>query len=74
MALAEELRAAGLDLDLCDAEPGSLTLSPGVAVAAGDDAVPERLTVEAGAHLHRAEATRNAVRAGPWTPGPLGVA
>jgi len=74
VALAEELRAAALGLDLCGAGPGSLTLSLGVAVAAGDDAVPEQLTVEADAHLYRAKATRNAVCAGPWTPAPVGVA
>ena len=68
VALAEQLRAAALDLDLPGAGPGSLTLSLGVAVAAGEDAVPERLTVEADAHLYRAKATRNAVCAGPWTP------
>lgn len=68
VALAEQLRAAALDLDLPGAGPGSLTLSLGVAVACGEDAVPERLTVEADAHLYRAKATRNAVCAGPWTP------
>lgn len=67
VALAEQLRAAALDLDLPGAGPGSLTLSLGVAVAAGEDAVPERLTVEADAHLYRAKATRNAVCADPWT-------
>ena len=75
VALAEQLRAAALDLDLPGAGPGSLTLSLGVAVAAGEDAVPERLTVEADAHLYRAKATRNAVCAGPWTaaaPAPVG--
>ena len=68
VALAEELRAAALELDMPDAGPGSLTLSLGVAVATGREAVPELLTVEADAHLYRAKATRNAVCAGPWTP------
>lgn len=68
VALAEELRVAALELDLPDAGPGSLTLSLGVAVATGRDAVPELLTAEADAHLYRAKATRNAVCAAPWTP------
>ncbi|WP_448611787.1 diguanylate cyclase [Geodermatophilus sp. URMC 60] len=68
IALAEELRAAALGLGLSGRGPGSLTLSLGVAVASGREAVPERLTVEADAHLYRAKATRNAVCAGPWTP------
>ncbi|WNV76610.1 diguanylate cyclase [Geodermatophilus sp. DSM 44513] len=74
VALAEELRSAALGLDPCGAGPGSLTLSLGVAVARGDQAVPERLTAEADAHLYRAKATRNTVCAGPWTPAPVGVA
>lgn len=68
VALADQLRAAALELDLPGAGPGSLTLSLGVAAACGEDAVPERLTVEADAHLYRAKATRNAVCGGPWTP------
>ena len=72
VALAEELRAAAHGLALTGVGPGSLTLSLGVAVASGRDAVPERLTVEADAHLYRAKATRNAVCAGPWTPVPVG--
>ena len=72
VALAEELRTAALGLGLTGTGPGSLTLSLGVAVASGRDAVPERLTVEADAHLYRAKATRNAVCAGPWTPVPVG--
>ncbi|SDN39245.1 diguanylate cyclase [Geodermatophilus sp. DSM 45219] len=72
VALAEQLRVAALELGLPDAGPGSLTLSLGVAVATGRDAVPELLTVEADAHLYRAKATRNAVCAGPWTPVPVG--
>ncbi|MGY1683028.1 diguanylate cyclase [Geodermatophilus sp. SYSU D01176] len=71
-ALAEELRAAALELRLPAAGRGALTLSLGVAVASGQDAVPERLTAEADAHLYRAKATRNAVCAGPWTPVPVG--
>jgi diguanylate cyclase (GGDEF)-like protein len=74
VALAEELRAAALGLELPGGGPGSLTLSLGVAAASGRDAVPERLTVEADAHLYRAKATRNAVCAGPWTPAPVGAA
>jgi diguanylate cyclase (GGDEF)-like protein len=72
--LAEELRAAALELDLPGGGPGSLTLSLGVAAASGWDAVPERLTVEADAHLYRAKATRNAVCAGPRTAAPVGAA
>ena len=75
MTLAEEPRTAALALDPSGGGPGSLTLSLGVAVAWGRDAVPERLTVEADAHLYRAKATRNAVCAGPWTsaePLPVG--
>jgi diguanylate cyclase (GGDEF)-like protein len=71
--LAEELRAAALELGLPGAGPGSLTLSLGVAVASGPDAVPERLTAEADAHLYRAKVTRNAVCTGPWTPAPVGA-
>ena len=67
VALAEQLRVAALELGLPDAGPGSLTLSLGVAVATGRDAVPELLTVEADAHLYRAKATRNAVCALPRT-------
>jgi diguanylate cyclase (GGDEF)-like protein len=74
VTLAEELRAAALELDLSGGGPGALTLSLGVAVASGRDAVPERLTVEADAHLYRAKATRNAVCAGPWTAAPVGAA
>ena len=74
MTLAEELRTAALALDPSGGAPGSLTLSLGVAVASGQDAVPERLTVEADAHLYRAKATRNAVCAGPWTAAPVGAA
>jgi diguanylate cyclase (GGDEF)-like protein len=74
VALAEELRAAALELDLPGVGPGSLTVSLGVAVASGADALPERLTVEADAHLYRAKATRNTVCAGPWTPAPVGAA
>ena len=74
VTLAEELRAAALELDQSGEGPGSLTLSLGVAVASGRDAVPERLTVEADAHLYRAKATRNAVCAGPWTAAPVGAA
>jgi diguanylate cyclase (GGDEF)-like protein len=74
VALAEELRVAARELTLPGAGPGALTLSLGVAVASGRDAVPERLTVEADAHLYRAKATRNAVCAGPWTPAPVGAA
>ena len=74
VTLAEELRAAALGLELPGGGPGSLTLSLGVAAASGRDAVPERLTVEADAHLYRAKATRNAVCAGPWTPAPVGAA
>ncbi|MDP9430387.1 MAG: GGDEF domain-containing protein [Actinomycetota bacterium] len=68
VALAEELRAAALELGLPGAGPGALTLSLGVAVASGQDALPERLTAEADAHLYRAKATRNSVCAGPRTP------
>jgi diguanylate cyclase (GGDEF)-like protein len=71
VALAEELRAAALELTLPGAGPGTLTLSLGVAVASGRDALPERLTVEADAHLYRAKASRNSVCAGPWTPVPV---
>lgn len=71
ITLAEELRAAVLRLALPGSDPGSLTLSLGVAVASGADALPERLTVEADARLYRAKATRNAVCAGPWTPAPV---
>ena len=74
VTLAEELRTAALELDPCGGGPGSLTLSLGVAVASGWDAVPERLTVDADAHLYRAKATRNAVCAGPWTAAPAGAA
>jgi diguanylate cyclase (GGDEF)-like protein len=73
VAVAEQLRGAALELGLPDAGPGSLTLSLGVAVATGRDAVPELLTVEADAHLYRAKATRNAVCAGPWTAAPAPV-
>ena len=73
VTLAEELRTAALELDPSGGGPGSLTLSLGVAVASGWDAVPERLTVDADAHLYRAKATRNAVCAGPWT-APVGAA
>jgi PleD family two-component response regulator len=41
-----------------------LTLSLGVAVAAGPQSVPERLMSDADAQLYRAKATRNAVSAG----------
>jgi diguanylate cyclase (GGDEF)-like protein len=70
VGLAEHLRVAALQLELGlrDAGPGPLTLSLGVAVATGRDAVPELLTVEADAQLYRAKATRNAVCAGPWAP------
>ena len=74
VTLAEELRTAALELDPSGGGPGSLTLSLGVAVASGWDAVPERLTVDADAHLYRAKATRNAVCAGPWTAAPVGAA
>jgi diguanylate cyclase (GGDEF)-like protein len=74
VTLAEELRTAALELDPSGGGPGSLTLSLGVAVASGWDAVPERLTVDADAHLCRAKATRNAVCAGPWTAAPVGAA
>ena len=74
VALAEELRVAALELTLPGVGPGAPTLSLGVAVASGRDAVPERLTVEADAHLYRAKTTRNAVCAGPWTPAPVGAA
>jgi diguanylate cyclase (GGDEF)-like protein len=74
VALAEELRAAALELGLPAAGPGALTLSLGVAAASGQDALPERLTAEADAHLYRAKITRNAVCAGPWTPAPVGAA
>ena len=74
VTLAEELRTAALELDPSGGGPGSLTLSLGVAVASGWDAVPERLTVDADAHLDRAKATRNAVCAGPWTAAPVGAA
>jgi len=74
VTLAEELRTAALELDPSGGGPGSLTLSLGVAVASGWDAVPERLTVDADAHLYRAKATRNAVCAGPWTAAPAGAA
>jgi diguanylate cyclase (GGDEF)-like protein len=74
VTLAEELRTAALELDPSGGGPGSLTLSLGVAAASGRDAIPERLTVEADAHLYRAKATRNAVCAGPWTPAPVGAA
>jgi diguanylate cyclase (GGDEF)-like protein len=74
VALAEQLRVAALQLGLPDAGPGPLTLSLGVAVATGRDAVPELLTVEADAQLYRAKATRNTVCAGPWAPAePLPV-
>ena len=72
IALAEELRAAALELDLPGAGRGSLSLSLGVAVASGRDAAPEPLTAEADAHLYRAKATRNAVCPGPWHPLPVG--
>ena len=72
VALAEHLRVAAVQLGLPDAGPGPLTRSLGVAVATGRDAVPELLTVEADAQLYRAKATRNAVRAGPCTPVPVG--
>lgn len=55
-------------LGLPGAGPGALTLSLGVAVASGQDPLPERLTAEADAHLYRAKATRNSVCAGPRTP------
>jgi diguanylate cyclase (GGDEF)-like protein len=74
VTLAEELRTAALELEPSGGGPGSLTLSLGVAVASGWDAVPERLTVDADAHLYRAKATRNAVCAGPWTAAPVGAA
>ncbi|SDM00092.1 diguanylate cyclase (GGDEF) domain-containing protein [Geodermatophilus siccatus] len=70
---AEELRAAALALDLSGGGPGLADPVPGRRRRLGRDAVPERLTVGADARLHRAEATRNAVCAGPWTAAPSGL-
>jgi diguanylate cyclase (GGDEF)-like protein len=63
-AVAEAVRLAATGLEP-DGFPGMrLTLSLGVAVANGDQAVPQWLTSDADDQLYRSKATRNAVSAG----------
>ena len=61
--LAERLRSAVGALQPPGFAPGDVTLSLGVAAAAGSQAQPERLMSEADAQLYRAKSTRNAVGA-----------
>jgi diguanylate cyclase (GGDEF)-like protein len=61
--LAESLRTQALQLRLPGFEPGELTLSLGVCVAAGEGAYPLELMSCADAQLYRAKITRNCVGA-----------
>ena len=63
-AVAEDARHAATRLHPAGFPGMRLTLSLGVAVAAGDQAVPQWLMADADEHLYRAKATRNAVAAG----------
>jgi diguanylate cyclase (GGDEF)-like protein len=58
-AVAEKLRAAASRLR--SLHPGSISLSLGVAAAAGAEAQPDQLVRRADRQLYRAKATRNAV-------------
>ncbi|MEX5721614.1 GGDEF domain-containing protein [Geodermatophilus maliterrae] len=59
--LAERVRLATLALELPGFDPGELTVSLGVAAAAGTDASPAVLTARADSCLYAAKGTRNAV-------------
>ncbi|MCV2490701.1 GGDEF domain-containing protein [Geodermatophilus sp. YIM 151500] len=62
-SLAEEVRRDAHSLRPAGFAPNEVSLSLGVAVAAGDDATPHRLMTVADAQLYRAKETRNAVAA-----------
>jgi diguanylate cyclase (GGDEF)-like protein len=61
--LAERLRREAAELRPPGFAPGELTLSLGVAAAAGDQAFPVELMSQADGQLYRAKITRNAVGA-----------
>jgi diguanylate cyclase (GGDEF)-like protein len=69
VALAEQLRRDAALLRPAGFGPGEITLSVGVAVAAGTAAVPQGLMARADEQLYRAKGTRNSVGA----PAPRGV-
>ena len=68
-AVAEDARLAATRLEPAGFPGMRLTLSLGVAVATGQQLVPQWLTSDADEQLYRAKATRNAVSAGPVLPG-----
>ncbi|MBM7806667.1 diguanylate cyclase (GGDEF)-like protein [Geodermatophilus bullaregiensis] len=68
--LAERVRLATLALELPGFDPGELTVSLGVAAAAGEDAAPAVLTVRADSCLYAAKGTRNAVGTAARLPAP----
>jgi diguanylate cyclase (GGDEF)-like protein len=63
VALAEQLRADAALLQPPGFDAGEVTVSVGVAVAAGPPTSPEALMARADAQLYRAKVTRNAVAA-----------
>jgi diguanylate cyclase (GGDEF)-like protein len=68
-AVAEEARLAATRLQPTGFPGMQLTLSLGVAVATGEQSVPQWLMSDADEQLYRAKATRNAVSAGPVHSG-----
>ncbi|MGY1718264.1 diguanylate cyclase [Blastococcus sp. SYSU DS0552] len=68
-ALAEQLRREARLLQPAGFDAAELSLSLGVASAAGDDAYPLELMSRADEQLYRAKTTRNAVGAGLAPPG-----
>jgi diguanylate cyclase (GGDEF)-like protein len=73
VALAEQLRAEAACLQPAGFEAGEVTLSVGVAVAAGPITSPQAIMAEADEQLYRAKTTRNSVGAAlPARGAPLG--
>jgi diguanylate cyclase (GGDEF)-like protein len=71
--LAEQLRAGAARLRPAGFEAGEVTLSVGVAVAAGPITSPQAIMAEADQQLYRAKTTRNSVGAAlPARGAPLG--
>jgi diguanylate cyclase (GGDEF)-like protein len=73
-AVAEDVRLAATRLEPAGFPGLQVTLSLGVAVATGEQTVPQWLMSDADDQLYRAKGTRNAVRAGFVQPGARGTA